>query len=68
MIILINVFGPQLACRLFFLKMSDSLEYIKPFLLLLKILPAVVIGVGGRDWNTDEIAMDEKLVRILRTI
>lgn len=68
LIVLCNVFGPTVLCRLVVLKMADQLEYVKPFLVMLQIFPAVVYGVAGRDWYTDEIGMNEEIVSILRRI
>jgi hypothetical protein len=68
LIILNNVFGAGPLCRMLFLKM-DRLEYIKPFLVLLSILPEFVYGI--REQNvimTDLIPMDEGVISALRTL
>lgn len=67
-ILLSNVLGPQLTVRILFLKMSDYLSSLAPFLLFLNILPDVVVAVGddGRDFRTDEIGLDPIVVSALR--
>ena len=69
LIILNNVFGPQTTCKIIFLKLKDQLCYIKPFLLLLNILPDKISGVGNKETiYTDEILMDQKIIEVLRKI
>ena len=69
LIILNNVFGPTVLVRILFLKMKPQLQYIKPFLIMLNILPDVVYNVSGEKViYTDNIAMDNKIVEDLRSI
>jgi hypothetical protein len=68
-IILNNVFGAELLCRILLLKMRNEFKYIKPFLVLLNILPEKVYNVGEEKIIfTDLISMDENLVKVLRKI
>jgi len=69
-IILNNVFGPTHLCRILFLKMEKQMKYVKPFLLLLNILPDKIHNVGkeGRIIDTDEIEMDQRIIEALRQI
>lgn len=69
-IILNNVFGPIHLCRIIFLKMEKQLKYIKPFLIMLNILPDKVYNIGkeGKIFVTDEIEMDLKIIEALRKI
>ncbi len=69
-IILNNVFGPHHLCRILFLKMEKQLKYVKPFLIMLEILPERVNNIGkeGKFFITDEIEMDLKIVEALRNI
>ncbi len=68
-VVLKNVFGPIPLVRLCFLKMPEQLKYIKPFLLLLDILPENVINVGTEGvQKTDMIPMDEGIIDALRKI
>jgi hypothetical protein len=50
--------------------MPKYLVYLKPFFILLNILPKVVYGVGkeNHNINTDEIKMDMSIVEALRKI
>lgn len=69
LIILNNVFGPTVLVRILFLKMKPQLPYIKPFLIMLNILPEVVYNVAGEKViYTDNISMDSKIVEDLRSI
>jgi len=69
-IILNNVFGPVHTVRILFLKMPKHLHLIKPFLILLNILPEKVYNIGkeNKTYHTDEIHMDETIVEALRRI
>lgn len=69
-IILNNVFGAEHLPRILFLKMPKHLPYIKPFLVLLEIMPPIVwnIGKDGTNYNTDFIAMDPGIVEALRKL
>jgi len=69
-IVLNNVFGPQNLSRILALKMLDQFSYIKPFLVMLSILPSHIINVGefGKIINTDSIPMDEMIVKNLRRL
>jgi hypothetical protein len=69
-IILQNVFGPHALCKIIFLKMESQLKYIKPFLVMLNIMPEKVYNVGkdGKTYITDEIEMDPVIIEALRKI
>jgi hypothetical protein len=67
--ILYNVFGAEHLCKILFLKMNKQMAYIKPFLLLLNILPDKVFGVGdGEIIDTDSIVMDANIINTLRVL
>ena len=69
LILLSNVFGVTPSVRLLFMKCDESAyRVLKPFLLYLRILPQVVHGVNGRDIHTDDIPLDEGLLRKLRDL
>lgn len=67
--ILYNVFGPVTTKMLFF-KLNSHLHLLKPFIILLGFLPDRVTGIGveNKTIHTSDIAMDEKIVKILRNI
>lgn len=68
--ILNNVFGPVAVVRILFFKMPKYYHYLKPFFVLLNILPEVIYNIGkdGININTDEINMDPIIVKALREI
>jgi hypothetical protein len=68
-IVLNNVFGPETLCRMIWLKLTnEQLKCIKPFLVLLNILPPVITKVNNKVYYTDEISMDNVIVEVLRKI
>ncbi len=70
LIVMCNVFGPEMTVRIVFLKMKDNLPQVKPFLELLQILPRFVRGIGKDTsvTDTDAIEMDDTIVQALRAI
>jgi|SRR3990170_444977 len=70
LITLNNVFGPEVLVKIIFLKMEAQLKYIKPFLILLNILPEMIYNVKKENAiiYTDSIEMDQKIIEILRKI
>lgn len=68
-IVLNNVFGPAVTCRILFFKLDDQLQYIKPFLVMLEILQNKVYNIGKYSViDSDCIPMDAKIVEALRKI
>lgn len=70
LIILNNMFGPVALSRILFLKMKSQMSQLKPFLVMLNILPEVVYSIGKEKTNyiTDEIPLDPKIIDALRKI
>jgi hypothetical protein len=69
LIVLSNLFPPDPLCRILFLKMKQQMRYVKPFLLLLNILPERIYNVGEFTVvETDLIPIDEKIVEALRAL
>jgi len=66
-IILYNVFGVNSAGRMLFLKLNIYKEQLKPFLVLLSVLPKVVY-FGKYKLDTDDIISDSKITEALRKI
>jgi len=67
--VIYNVFGIECATRILFLKLEEKdHKVIAPFLLLLNFLPSKVSGINGKDYQTDEIELDEGAVKCLREI
>lgn len=68
-IVLNNVFGPQVIVPVLFLRLSNMQEQLKPFLLLLSILPKYVENISTKDpIDTDLISMDPIIVERLRLL
>lgn len=68
-IILNNCFGPEVLNKILYLKLRDQMTYIKPFLILLNILPDKIYNVGGEDIiDTNLIEMDMEIIKRLRNI
>lgn len=68
-IVLNNCFGPEILCKILFLKLKNQMQYIKPFLILLNILPDKVFNVGDElVIDTDLIGMDDLIVSKLRKV
>ena len=66
-VVLINVFGPVPAVNLMFFRLEEYLTYLKPFLILLNMLPETVT-VNGKLYITSDINIDSKIVERLRVI
>ena len=66
--ILYNIFGPDHLCRILYLKMESQFKYIKPFLILLDILPEKIFNVKGKTILIDLIPMDEQIIEALRVV
>ena len=70
LIVLNNVFGTIHLTKMVYIKMQDQMKYIKPFLVLLDIMPDRITGITKNKITvmTDEIPMDTNIVSILRKI
>ena len=68
-IILNNCFGPEALCRILYLKLNNQMKYIKPFLILLNILPEQIMNVGEEKIiDTNLIEIDSIIVSRLRKV
>jgi len=64
-----NVFGPTVTCRILYFKLQEYMKYIKPFLVLLNILPETIQNIKKLNTiNTDCIDMDHGIIEALRKI
>ena len=69
LIILYNVFGADHVARILYLKMRGQFKYIKPFLILLGILPDKLYNIREEiSIDTTVIPMDDNIVHILRKV
>ena len=68
-ILLNNVFGPEVTARILFYRIDErDFDILKTFLLYLNILPEVVRGIRGKTIHTAEIPVDMNIAEILRKI
>jgi hypothetical protein len=69
LVVLYNVFGPEVATRMLFFKMSkEDYSALKTYLIFLNIMPDRVKGIKGQDIISSEIPIDQKVVEVLRNI
>lgn len=69
LVVLYNVFGPEVATRLLFYKMSkDDYPALKTYLVFLSVMPDKVRGIKGQDIISSDIPIDMKIADILRDI
>jgi hypothetical protein len=67
-IVLNNIFGPDFLCRVLWLKLDNYFEYIKPFLLYLRLLPDTIYLVNGQNVDTLPINMNVVIIERLRSL
>jgi len=69
LIILNNLFGSEHLCRILYLKAKTQFGYIKPFLVLLNLLPEKLFNIKGESIiDTTVISMDTQIINILRKV
>ena len=68
LVVICNVFGPEVATRILFFKMSkDDFSALKTYLLFFSCMPERVKGIRGHDIISSEIPVDMTIANILRT-
>jgi len=68
LVVICNVFGPEVATRILFFKISkDDFSALKTYLLFLSCMPERVRGIKGHDIISSEIPVDMTIANILRT-
>ena len=68
LVVLYNVFGPEVSSRLLFFKVAkDDYSALKTYLLFLSCMPEKVRGIKGHDIISSEIPVDMTIAEILRT-
>jgi hypothetical protein len=69
LVVLCNVFGPEVATRLLFYKMTkDDYPALKTYLMFLSVMPDRVRGIKGQDIISSDIPVDMKIADMLRDI
>lgn len=68
-IIVYNIFGPEVATRILFFKLEQDLWiYLKTFLAFLNFIPDRVFGVSGNTIDTTLIKIDLDLYKKLKAL
>lgn len=69
LVVLYNVFGPEVATRLLFFKSSkEDYSILKTFLLFLNLMPDKIKSIRGNDILSSNIQIDMTIAQILRNI
>ena len=68
-VVLCNVFGPEVVTLLLFYKMAkDDYPALKTYLVFLSVMPERIKGIKGIDIVSSDIPVDMKIADILREI
>jgi hypothetical protein len=68
-ILLNNVFGPDVTARILFYRIDErDYDILKTFLLYLNLIPDMVYGINGNNIRTSDIPVDMNIAEILRKI
>jgi hypothetical protein len=68
LVVICNVFSPEVATRILFFKMAkDDYSALKTYLLFLSCMPERVKGIKGHDIISSEIPVDMTIAEVLRT-
>ena len=69
LVVLYNVFGPEVTTRLLFFKLSkEDYSPLKTYLIFLSCMPERIKGIKGHDIISSEIPVDTKIANVLRNI
>lgn len=69
LVVIYNVFGPEVSTRLLFFKVTkDDFPVLKTYLLFLNYMPERVRGIKGQDIISSDIGVDMKIAESLRDI
>jgi hypothetical protein len=68
-ILLNNVFGPEVTSRILFYRIDErDYDILKTFLLYLGIMPEMIWGINGKNIRSADIPVDMNIAEILRNI
>lgn len=68
-VVLYNVFGPEVATRMLFFKMSkEDYSALKTYLIFLSLMPERIKGIKGHDIVSSEIPVDMVVADALRQL
>ena len=69
LVVLNNLFGPEVTTRLLFFRMSkDDYSILKTYLVFLSLMPERIFGINGKDILSSDIQIDMKIAEELRKI
>ena len=69
LVVLYNVFGPEVTTRLLFFKLNkEDYSALKTYLLFLNYMPTIVRGIKGTNIHSSDISVDMKIADELRKI
>jgi hypothetical protein len=69
LVVIYNVFGPEVAARALFFKMSkEDYSTLKTYLIFINCMPEKIRGVKGQDIISSDIPVDMKIAETLRQI
>jgi len=69
LVVLNNLFGPEVTTRLLFFRMSkDDYSILKTYLVFLSLMPDRIFGINGKDILSSDIQIDMKIADELRKI
>ena len=68
-VVLYNLFGPEVTARLLFFSMSkEDYSILKTYLVFLNIMPDRIFGINGKDIISSDIAVDMNIANELRNL
>ena len=68
-VVLYNLFGPEVTARLLFFSMSkEDYSILKTYLVFLNIMPDRVRGIDGKDIISSDIVIDMEIANELRNL
>jgi hypothetical protein len=68
-ILLNNVFGPEVTSRILFYRIDErDYDILKTFLLYLGFMPDIIKGINGKNIYSSDIPVDMNIAEILRNI
>jgi hypothetical protein len=68
-VVLYNIFGPEVTTRILFYNTSEvDYSILKTYLLFLNLMPEKVRGINGADIISSEIPVDMKVAEVLRNL
>ena len=68
-VVLYNLFGPEVTARLLFFSMSkEDYSILKTYLVFLNIMPDRIFGINGKDILSSDISVDMNIAEVLRNL